>query len=360
MNGFRRSIINWQLFSLFLWVIGITFFSCDISYAITKKNNLLVTEPQNYKNISSIITVKQPTIIYLAHGAKLGHPTDLMAQEVAEQFNKLTQGRVLLKVYGEMKFGQESDLVSMVQKGKLDLAIVSTGPLASYYHSISVLDLPYLFNSSDEAYSAWDGEPGKLILTGLKSVNIDGICYWDNGLRSLTTRNSPVCVPNDFNGMKLRVMQNPIFLSFFQRLGAKPTPLSWGEVIPSLKAGIIEAQENPIPIIYLNHLEQFQHYLILTRHCYNPHIVIASQALKQKLSSVDLGLLYGLIKNARNQQRYLINEQSIEYVKLLKANGMSIIEPDLNQFKIVGKEFSRQAITGFDAEVRFFFERYLQ
>lgn len=298
--------------------------------------------------------------LQLAHGGPFEHPTNFTALEVAREIFSKTKGKIRLEVFGNMQLGQEIDLVKLVFNGKIDFIVVSTGALTTYNSVVSILDLPYLFNSSQMAYQAWDGEPGQIILKYFRESDLEGICYWENGLRSLTTSNRAVKYPEDLNNLHLRVMQNPVYISFFAKLGAIPTPLAWGEVIPSLQSGIIDSQENPVPIIYLNHLEKYQRYLILTKHSYNPHIVLASPFLTTKLSREEILLIYSIFQNARINQRRLVTEQSTQFLEELKNNGMNIINPDLTEFKKVGKEFSQAMLLKFPSEIRSYFERYLQ
>jgi TRAP-type transport system periplasmic protein len=259
-----------------------------------------------------------------------------------------------------MQFGQEIELINMVQSGKLDFAIVSAGPLSTYDPIVDILELPYLFTSEDQANQALDAEPGQAVLKSLTNSGLVGICYWENGLRSLTSKSRPVQRPDDLKDLHIRVMQNQLYVSFFSKLGAIPTPMAWGEVIPAFKSGIIEAQENPIPIIYQYNLGKYQPYLILTEHTYDPHIVLTSNWLRQKLTVDEINLVYSIFQNARLRQRRLVAEQNTGYLDLLKKRGMKIIKPNIGEFRRVGREFSKEAIKMFEPGIRTYFERYLQ
>ncbi len=306
------------------------------------------------------IKSESPILMRLAHSVTKQHPTHLMAEEVAKEIFIKTNGKIKLEIFSNMEFGQELELINQVQNGKLDMAIVSTGPLSTFDAAINILDLPYLFSSAEQVNQVLDGEAGQAVLKTLNSFGLVGICYWKNGLRSITTRNTLIEKPTDLLDLKMRVMQNPIYISFFSTLGARPTPMAWGEVIPALKSGIIDAQENPIPVIYLYKLYQFQKYLILTEHTFNSHVVLGGSALRNKLTTAEIDLVYSIFKTARIRQRALINEQSIVFLKLLKNQGMKIIKPDIKEFQRVGREYSKKAITEFSPEIRLYFERYLQ
>lgn len=298
--------------------------------------------------------------IYLAHGARQEHPTNIVAHEVQKEIAVRAGNRIKLEIFSNMQFGEEVELCEMLRNGKLDLAIISTGPLAVYNPDLAVLDLPYLFSDRDQAYQAWDGEPGTAILKGFQNSGLEGICYWENGLRSLTTKNTPVKTPDNMRNIYLRTMENQVYIDFFSYLGALPTPMPWGQVVPSFEAGIIEAQENSIPIIVTNELEKYQKYLILTKHVYNPHLVLFGSSLRSKLSDEEFALICQLFYEFRIKQRQYIVENEINGIKILQKKGMTVIEPDLTEFQKFGKEFTKSALNRFSKEICSYFERYLK
>lgn len=310
------------------------------------------------KNVTSI--APEPVILRLAHEVPTGHPNDLAARELADLIYAQSKGKIKLEILGNMQFVQESELMNQVSAGKLDFAVVSTGISPSYNSALGLLDLPYLFASSDQAYQAWDGEPGQAILKQFQNPGLIGVCYWDNGLRSLTTQNRPVEKPEDLAGLQIRVMENPVYLEFFNFLHAKPTPLPWEEVIPAFEQGIIEAEENSVPIIYWNHLQKYQRYLILTQHCYSPFIVLTGPSLRRKLSGSDYEWVLALFRNERFKQRQLIQEQTTRYLKILQDGGMRILTPDVKRFRELGREFSRNQLNHFSPQFVDYFKGYLQ
>lgn len=308
----------------------------------------------------SINAGHNPVRLNLAHGVHQEHPTNIVALEVQKEIAVRAGNRIKLEIFGNMQFGEEAELCEMLRNGKLDLAIISTGPLAAYNPDLAVLDLPYLFYNRVQAYHAWDNEPGTAILKGFQNSGMEGICYWENGLRLLTTKNTPVNTPDDMKNIYLRTMENQVYIDFFSYLGALPTPMPWGQVAPSLGAGIIEAQENPIPIIVTNELEKYQKYLILTKHVYNPHLVLFGPSLRSKLSDNEIALIHQLFYDFRLKQRRYVVENETNGIKILQEKGMTILEPDLAEFRRLGKEFSKSAFSRFSKEVSGYFERYLK
>lgn len=308
----------------------------------------------------SIKASPNPIRLNLAHGVHQEHPTNIVALEVQKEIAIRTDNRIQLEIFSNMQFGEEAELAEMLRNGKLDLAIISTGPLAVHNPDIAILDLPYLFKDRDQAYQAWDGEPGNAILKSFPNSGLEGICYWENGLRSLTTKNTPVNTPDNLKNIYLRTMENQVYIDFFSYLGALPTPMPWGQVAPSLETGIIEVQENPIPIILTNQLEKHQNYMILTKHVYNPHLVLSGPSLKTKLNENEIAILNQIFYEFRNKQRQYVVENETSGIKILQEKGMTVLEPDLAEFYRLGKEFSKSTFLRFSKEISIYFERYLE
>lgn len=296
----------------------------------------------------------------LAHGAPQDHPLNLAVLEVQNELAQSANNQIQLEVFSNMQFGEEAELVEMLCNRRLDLAIISTGPLADYNPDLAILDLPYLFNERIQAYQAWDGEAGAALLSRFEGLELEGLCFWENGLRSLTTKKTPVYTPDNLKDIHIRTMENIIYVDFFSYLGALPTPMPWGQVAPSLQADIIEAQENPIPIIVTNKLEKYQHFLILTKHVYNPFIVLAGPSIRTKLTRNQINLVKQIFYDLRVKQRQYVVEQEITGIKVLQEKGMVVIEPNLMEFQKLGKDFSKSILSRFSKETRILFERYIE
>ncbi len=160
--------------------------------------------------------------------------------------------------------GDERQVVEGLQLGTVHLTVTSTGPLGGFVPDMNVLDLPFLFRDAAHAYKVLDGEIGRGLLDKFEAVGIKGLAFWENGFRHVTTTKKPVEKPSDLKGLKIRVMENRVHQAAFRQLGADATPMAWGEVFTSLQQGLLDAQENPIPIVSTFKLYEVQKYLSLT------------------------------------------------------------------------------------------------
>jgi TRAP-type transport system periplasmic protein len=285
------------------------------------------------------------TVIRAGHGAQQGHPTHLGLVRLAELVEERSGGDVVIEIYPDRQLGEEREMVEGLQLGSIDMTVVSTGPLGSFVPEINILDLPFLFEDSDHAYEVFDGETGRALLDLFEAQGIVGLGIWENGWRHLTTR-SPVEGPQDLAGVRLRTMQNQVHMSAFEALGANPVPMAWGEVFTSLGQGVIDAQENPITIIYTNSLWEVQDHVTLTGHVYGPHVVLFSQMVWEGLPEEARSVILEVMPEVTAYQRQESQRLEAEQIELLRAEGMTVSEIDTTQFReqaaVVYDEFAGQ------------------
>lgn len=262
-------------------------------------------------------------VLKAGHGVQKGHPTHLGLVKLAELVSERTNGKVEIKIFGDRQLGEEREMVEGLQFGTVDMTVVSTGPLGGFVGEINVLDLPFLFKDSSHAYKVFDGPIGQELLAKFDAVGIKGVAIWENGWRHLTTK-KPIKTPADLKGLKLRTMANEIHMAAFKALGAGPVPMAWGEVYTSLDQGVIDAQENPITVIYTNSLWEVQDYVTLTGHVYGPHLVLMSARSLKKLPKDLAGIVIDTAKEVSAYQRQVSMDLEKKQMKLLEEKGMKI------------------------------------
>jgi tripartite ATP-independent transporter DctP family solute receptor len=191
---------------------------------------------------------------------------------------------------------------------------------------LGVFDLPFLFNNEKEADAILDGEIGKSIADKLPGVGLVNLAYWENGFRNLTNSRKPVEKLEDFPGLKVRVMQNNIFLDTFRTVGTNAVPMAFQEVFPALETRTIDGQENPLVTIDTSKIYEVQKYLSLTRHAYTPFLVLYSKALWDKLSADEQKALIECAIQGRDEERKVSRDLSEKSLENLKKQGMVVNE----------------------------------
>jgi len=269
-----------------------------------------------------------------AHTTTQDHPYTLGMVRFAQLVRERTGGRVAVQIHHSRQLGDERQVVEGLQLGTVHLTVTSTGPLGGFVPEMNVLDLPFLFRDAGHAYKVLDGEIGRGLLDKFAAVGIKGLAFWENGFRHVTTGKTPVERPADLKGLKIRVMENRVHQAAFRQLGADATPMAWGEVFTSLQQGLLDAQENPIPIVSTFKLYEVQKYLSLTGHVYSPAPVLMSKKTWDRMAPDLQKILLDTAMEVAKVQRQLNRGQEDKQLGELRAKGMTVIEhPDRNAFR---------------------------
>lgn len=269
------------------------------------------------------------------HSLTEDHPYHIGLMELAKNVEKRTEGKVKIEVFPLSQLGAERELTEALTLGTADMSVSSTAPIANFYPEIGIVDMPFLFESREHAYKILDGEIGQELLKGMEDVGIVGLAWGENGFRHITNAKKPINKPEDLKGLKIRTQENPIHLDAFNALGAKPTPMAWTEALTALQQGVVDAQENPIVVADTYKLyEANQKYMTLTGHLYSPAVIMFSKSVWDTLPAEYQDILREESKKAGDQIRDLITKSDEESLKVLKEQGMEIVEEvDVTPFR---------------------------
>ncbi|WP_232302803.1 DctP family TRAP transporter solute-binding subunit, partial [Elstera litoralis] len=168
--------------------------------------------------------------------------------------------------------------------GAQEMMVGSTATLVGIVKDFGVYDLPFLFANEKEADAVLDGPFGEKLMAKLQEKGLIGLVYWENGFRNLTNSKRPVTKYEDLSGIKLRVMQNPIYIDMFNQFGANAVPMAFSELFTALETGTVDGQENPVTTIQSSKFYEVQKFLTISRHVYSPWIVMASKRWHDTLS----------------------------------------------------------------------------
>ena len=277
---------------------------------------------------------------FAAINLKLGHAINEkdVFHEAALKFKALveeqTAGEVTVTIYPNAKLGDERNLLESLKMGTVDMGIITGGPIINFLPSFGVLDLPFLFASSEQAYKVLDGPVGKGFFKEMEKLGWKGLAYGERGFRNLTNSKKSVAVPEDMKGLKIRVMQNPIYIDAFTALGANAVPMAWTETLTALQQGTIDGQENPLNVIVAYNINESNKHLSLTKHAYSPNVIMMSMKTWNKLSAEQQKIVEGAAQAAAEHNREIDNRMEIEWLQELKNKGMEVVDtPDLSLFR---------------------------
>jgi TRAP-type transport system periplasmic protein len=247
-----------------------------------------------------------------------------------EHFAKLVEekskGELTVEIFPNGSLGGERDMVESLQVGSLDMVLSSTGPLGGFSPEMTVVDLPFLFESREHAYAVLDGEIGQDLLGKLESSNIKGLAWWENGFRNITNSKRAIETPEDLKGLKIRTMENNVHMDSFKAMGADPTPMSFTELFTALQQGVVDGQENPVPIILTSRFYEVQEHMTLTEHFYSPAALLISQQVFDGLTEKQQKAIQEAAAEGAEYERELVAKMEKEMVADLKENGMKVVE----------------------------------
>jgi len=178
--------------------------------------------------------------IRVSNGINADHPVGNGIEAMQKCLDEKSGGKLKLQAFWGGALGGDLQATQALRSGVQEAVVTSSSPLVGIEPALGVFDLPFLFASADEAYKVLDGKFGEMMNEKLEAVGLVNLGYWENGFRNLSNSVRPVTKWEDFEGMKVRVMQNNIFLDTFQNLGANATPMAFGEVFSALETKTID------------------------------------------------------------------------------------------------------------------------
>lgn len=276
----------------------------------------------------------EPVVIKLGTTVNEQDSFQIAAVKFQELVNEKTNGAYVIEIYPNGSLGDERTMLESMQMGTLDMGIVTSGPFVNFIPEMGVLDMPFLFPDNESAYKVLDGEVGQSLLDKFEGANLKGLAYAERGFRNLTNNSKPVTTAADVEGLKVRVMENEVYISTFESLGVNAVPMAWSEALTALQQHTIDGQENPVNVIHSFKLWESQKYLTMTRHAYASAVITMSL---QKFNALpeDVQVAFKeAAQEAAEYERQWVADNEESQLNDIKANGVEVVEePDMESFK---------------------------
>jgi len=258
----------------------------------------------------------------------------IAAEKFAELVADRTNNAYKIEIYPNGALGDERTMLESMQMGTLDMGIITSGPFVNFAPEMGVLDMPFLFSSNEDVYKILDGEIGKELLTKLEAAQLKGLAYAERGFRNLTNSVRSVEKAADIAGLKVRVMENEVYISTFESLGVNTVPMAWAEALTALQQGTIQGQENPVNVIHSFKLWESQKHVTMTRHAYAAALITMSLDKFNSLPADVQKIFTDAAQEAAEYERDWVAQNEEKQMEDLETNGMEIVkEPDVESFK---------------------------
>lgn len=263
---------------------------------------------------------------------KIGWPTSDGAQDPyamgARAFKTAVErdsnGSLEVQLYPNRQLGDERQLLEGMRFGTVDGGVITNAVIAQIEPAFSVNDLPFLFSSEDQAHKVFDGPVGVEMSKRLLAKGIVMLGYMEGGFRNMINNKRPVTSPSDVQGVKYRVMQNPVFIDMFTSLGGSAIPMAWGETFTAVQQGTIDGLEIPLAVIDANKYYEVTKYLSLTNHTYSMIGLTMSKRSLDKLTPEQRKAIMSAAKSSTAVQRTAAVADAKKTLLALEKNGMKI------------------------------------
>jgi tripartite ATP-independent transporter DctP family solute receptor len=261
-----------------------------------------------------------------------GPPTTSFSRALKRIGDALEQqfgGRVDVKyVWNIMDFGYRAEeILWLVEHGVLTLGYQSSSYLTDRVPALGFVDLPFLFERRDAARAAVDGALGQYLAKKIEErVDYRILGYFENGFRHISNRLRPVHVPADLKGMRIRVLPSEVQARTFELLGAVPVRCDLTEAIAGIKAGTLDAQENPFANTVTYGVHKFHRFHTVTSHFYISRPIFLHRPTFDSWPPDLRDVMREAIKQATAFQRELAIEEDRQARAAILAEGCEITE----------------------------------
>jgi len=257
------------------------------------------------------------------------HPNHIACENFAEKVKELSGGTIDVVIYPNSQMGSESEIIQQVVNGDLDISCSGGGMWGSYVPALSCFESLFMFRSVEEQKALMDGKP---ILDKFNEL-ADGNGFHAVGWFSLGSRyvlsNKAVRAASDFDGLAIRVPDNPVYVGLMKTLGANPTIVPWGDVYTAMSSGMVEACEADMANLSNANLQETAKYITFTGHITCTTFIGMNEAKWKSLSENQQKAVVEAFKyaNGIHVQSTIDNEQT--YIDAFKDAGIELIDlPD--------------------------------
>ena len=313
---------------------------------MTAASNPITTIPrrtfiQGAAGIGALASLGQPVFaqtaeftLKWANNIPATHPSTIRIREAADAIKKETNGRVDIQVFPNNQLGGDTDMLSQVRSGAIDIFPLSGLILQTLVPVAGINGLAFAFKDYPTVWAAMDGDLGAYIRGAIDKVNLHTFdkCL-DNGYRNITTSTKPINTAADLKGFKIRVPVSPLWTSMFKAFGAAPTGINFSEVYSALQTKVVEGQENPLAIIEIAKLYEVQKYCSMTRHMWDGQWILANGKRWNSLPKDIQAVINKHVALAVEKQRDDIRRLDNSVEGQLKAKGMIFNDPDPKSFR---------------------------
>ena len=269
-----------------------------------------------------------PRTLRVSASAAEGEPQTLALRRFAGEIERRAAGRLRVAVYPSSALGDEREVIELVLLNAVQAACPANSPLATFAPDLLALELPFLFDDRAHLYRALDGEVGAALGSALRRRGLRLLGFFDIGLRHVMTTEAPIETPEDFAGLKIRTMENPLHLGAFRAFGASPLPMAYGELYTALEQGVIDGAEAAATNYFTRGFHEVAPYWAEVGWLHLVAPFVMNEAFFASLPEADRRAVEEAAAIVVEEERAEYRRQETEATARLRAAGVRFTRPD--------------------------------
>lgn len=297
------------------------------------------------------------TTLKFGHYAETTHPAHQAAVQFATAVEKRTNGQIKVQIFPANQLGNPGELLQQTKLGVIDLSIPTQGQLDKFEKAFAAVMLPFAFANLQEAHKVLDGPVMAWLSPLAEKQGFKMLANWEWGFRHITNSKVAVNTPANVKGLKIRVPPEVQLEATMEALGAQVTKIAFPELYLALSQGVVDGQENPIPVIHSLKMWEVQKHLALTGHSYNNAILVMNNAKFNGLTPEQKAIVTEEALSAGRLMRTVVAEKEASQLAELQAKGLSVTRPAVEPFRaLMGPAQAKIAAYAGEANVKTFLD----
>lgn len=273
----------------------------------------------------------------LDFGDPVGGPPSLPNRIVLEFFSsevgKRTNGEITIKYHPQTIVTGETKAVEMCKAGALAFAGMGGG-IGTIFPNTQPLMLPYLVRDFAHYYAVVRGPIGKEMEAEIEKKHSLKVIFWfDFGFRQFVNTKKPLNGPDDFKGLKIRVMPSPPLADMVNALGASAVPISWAETLPAVQQGVVDGMDTPVANLISLKIYEICKYAAISNHYFGPTAIVANRDIWKGLTKQQQDIILQIGRETGDKNRAIMEKMDADGKASLEKLGMQVTTPNLGPFR---------------------------
>jgi len=256
--------------------------------------------------------------------APAGTPWAQTLEDISKQVKSDSKDELQIKTYLGGQLGGELQILQKIRRGNVQGGGLTSGALASVIPELDVLELPYLFDSYEEADYVLDNhllEPFKELFEKKGFILVS---WAENGWRNIGHNSKAIQKPSDLEGEKMRSQESRVHLAFWKKMKASPQAISTAEALSALQTGVVSGFDNTALFTLAAEWHTAIKHFSLTTHIYQPAAVVYSERFWKKRTDDEKKILMGKGNELAPESRAAVRALGEELIGVLESSGIKV------------------------------------